>query len=631
MQRILARVPLLAGILAMILATLTLGCAGSDSSGGPTTTGDPSPMAEPTTTPETDREALVALYHATDGPNWSSNTNWLSDKSISEWEGVTTGEDGRVVGLFLAVNDLRGEMPPELGQLAKLETLNFQHDYLVGEIPRELGQLTNLKEIHLGRNQVSGEIPPDLGQLTNLTFLDISRNQLSGEIPPELGQLANLEELWLNHNELSGEIPPELGQLTKLETLVFLGNDLTGEIPPELGRLSNLKLVSIAYNNMSGEIPSELGRLSNLELLTLGNNQLSGKIPPELGQLSNLSRLGLDENHLSGAIPVEVGNLTNLTAMGLAGNQLTGCVPTALHDNLMENPWELGDLFFCGIMPTPTPEPTSVPVAEPAPATDATPIATPSSTPVSTPEPTDAPVVVVAPVRPASTPTPEPTDTQVVTVAVTPIPAPTADSRTILSFNDENMEAFLSEFSEAERSCLVDNVEGSYLSSIQLFPYKHSAPEDVWLQFLQCLGDESLVRLLFTQYRGLYDHAYGGGYFDHIGDQAWNCIRAGFAALEMNDLVTRNPRVIEQMLYTATYLTTPCLSQEEWVYLVDIGLERRGDGTELDNFRCLTDEYGDIQAIGAELKYFLGNPELQYETDERAVAFREAQVVCGFE
>ena len=30
----------------------------------------------------TDRAALVALYDATEGPNWTNNTNWLSRKSI---------------------------------------------------------------------------------------------------------------------------------------------------------------------------------------------------------------------------------------------------------------------------------------------------------------------------------------------------------------------------------------------------------------------------------------------------------------------------------------------------------------------------------------------------------------------
>ena len=35
-----------------------------------------------------DRAALVALYHATDGPNWTDNTGWLSDVPLEAWVGV---------------------------------------------------------------------------------------------------------------------------------------------------------------------------------------------------------------------------------------------------------------------------------------------------------------------------------------------------------------------------------------------------------------------------------------------------------------------------------------------------------------------------------------------------------------
>ena len=81
----------------------------------PTATDTPVPAA--TTAPpaasgsaETDREALVALYNATDGENWSNNTNWLSDAPPGEWEGVYTDDDGRVTWLELNYNDLTGEI-----------------------------------------------------------------------------------------------------------------------------------------------------------------------------------------------------------------------------------------------------------------------------------------------------------------------------------------------------------------------------------------------------------------------------------------------------------------------------------------------------------------------------------------
>ena len=170
-------------------------------------------------TPEGDRAALVALHDATGGPNWGRNNNWLSDVPISEWSGVTIDDNGRVTELRLDHNQLSGEIPPELGNLANLEYLRLDHNQLSGEIPPELGNLANLEYLRLDHNQLSGEIPPELGNLANLEYLRLDHNQLSGEIPPELGNLANLEYLRLDHNQLSGEIPPELGNLANLEYL----------------------------------------------------------------------------------------------------------------------------------------------------------------------------------------------------------------------------------------------------------------------------------------------------------------------------------------------------------------------------------------------------------------------------
>ena len=42
-----------------------------------------------------DRQALVALYNATDGENWANNENWLSEEPLDDWHGVTVS-DGRV-------------------------------------------------------------------------------------------------------------------------------------------------------------------------------------------------------------------------------------------------------------------------------------------------------------------------------------------------------------------------------------------------------------------------------------------------------------------------------------------------------------------------------------------------------
>ena len=122
--------------------------------------------------PKTDREALVALYSTTDGEAWRHSDNWLSDVPISEWFGVTTDDNRRVTSLCLHNNQLSGEIPQELGNLAFLTNLDLTVNQLSVEIPPELGNLANLTELNLYDNQLSGEIPPELGNLAKLRALD---------------------------------------------------------------------------------------------------------------------------------------------------------------------------------------------------------------------------------------------------------------------------------------------------------------------------------------------------------------------------------------------------------------------------------------------------------------------------
>ena len=235
-----------------------------------------------------DRAVLVALYEATDGPNWTKNDSWLTDAPLGGWHGVQTDASGRVQVLYLWDNGLTGEIPVELGDLANLEQL-----WLYG-------------------NGLTGEIPPKLGNLANLEQLWLYGNGLTGEIPPKLGNLANLEQLHLGSNDLMGEIPSELGDLASLENLDLRGNYLTGEVPSELGDLANLEWLSLQGNGLTGEIPSVLGDLANLKWLELNANDLTGEIPPELANLANLQRLDLDYNDLTGVIPPAFSDLPNL-------------------------------------------------------------------------------------------------------------------------------------------------------------------------------------------------------------------------------------------------------------------------------------------------------------------------------
>ena len=269
-----------------------------------------------------ERDALIALYSATDGANWTRSVNWLSDKPIGEWDGVSVDDRGRVVWIRLNSNALNGE------------------------IPSEIGDIPNLYQLWLHDNRLSGEIPPELGKLSRLTYLYLHNNRLSGGIPPELGKLSRLIELVLSGNNLSGGISPELGALSRLNNLELGGNQLSGEIPSEFGGLANLFALGLANNRLSGGIPPELGDIANLSLLNLSGNRLNGEMPPELGYLAGLEYLALSDNQLSGEIPDWLGELEYLTWLNVSGNQLTGCVPDALR-NVENNDFAALGLPFC--------------------------------------------------------------------------------------------------------------------------------------------------------------------------------------------------------------------------------------------------------------------------------------------
>ena len=281
--------------------------------------------------PVSDREILAEFYRTTGGTSWIQNDGWLSEEPLDSWYGVDTDEDGKVVALDLAANELRGPIPPVLGDLVRLRRLNLGSNRLNGAIPRALGRLDALEELHLGGNRLAGRVPTQLGRLGNLRRLHLDGNALlSASIPPELGNLRKLEELGFQGCGLTGTLPPELGQLAQLETLRLGGSAISGRIPPEIGGLVKLKRLELQRAHLWGPMPPEMGNLGKLEVLDLSENRLTGSIPPEIGLLANLVELNLASNELSGDVPPDLGRLVNLNRLSLAYNRLTGPLPPTL-------------------------------------------------------------------------------------------------------------------------------------------------------------------------------------------------------------------------------------------------------------------------------------------------------------
>lgn len=134
-----------------------------------------------------DRDILAMLYEATGGSAWTDNTNWLSEAPLRDWYGVATNGDGAVTELVLYGNNLRGRIPPEIGQLEALTILDLDYNWLRGPVPAALADLRQLRILSLYSNLLAGSIPPELGTLRALEVLKLGDNRLTGRIPPMLG------------------------------------------------------------------------------------------------------------------------------------------------------------------------------------------------------------------------------------------------------------------------------------------------------------------------------------------------------------------------------------------------------------------------------------------------------------
>ncbi|MBO2009608.1 RHS repeat-associated core domain-containing protein [Hymenobacter negativus] len=244
-------------------------------------------------------DALMALFNSTEGNNWTNHKNW-GDPTIGfdKWYGVTIDNDGDVVGLKLAFNNLDGTIPEELLALKKLQILEFTFNHLKDKVPA-IGDLTHLTRADFSNNQFGGDIPGNLGSLTALTYFNISNNQFTGDIFQQLQGCTALRTVRLANNLFDGKLPP-LYQ----------------------SQWGNLLTLDISYNAYSGTLPITLASLPNLQEFIARGNRLSGAIP-ELTYCWSLQTLDLAQNQFSGSMPQQLATLPNLQTFYVWANQLT--------------------------------------------------------------------------------------------------------------------------------------------------------------------------------------------------------------------------------------------------------------------------------------------------------------------
>ncbi|KAL4334529.1 hypothetical protein GQ457_07G015140 [Hibiscus cannabinus] len=317
----------------------------------------------------TDQFALVQFKdHILDPENVLANS-WKASTSVCKWVGVSCGViHQRVAALNLTNLNLTGNIPPHLGNLSFLVSLDFSRNHFFGHLPEELGHLHRLRIVKLSFNDLNGEIPPWFGNLHRVKMLEMGSNNFTGTIPQTLVNMSNLEILNLGSNQLFGQVPSSIPNISSLKEIDFGDNSLSGSLVHDFCvQLPNLESLRLYGNVFSGCIPSSIGKCSNLQILDLKANEFSGVIPRSIGNLTQLKGLYLDDNNLEGEIPEEIGNLLNieelviqnmkslggqipssifnissLKAIALANNSLSGNLP----DNLCHSLLKIEGLFL---------------------------------------------------------------------------------------------------------------------------------------------------------------------------------------------------------------------------------------------------------------------------------------------
>lgn len=247
-----------------------------------------------------ERDALIALYNATGGDNWTNQLNnideWdvnIANNDVCDWYGVTV-ENGHVTELRLGNNNLI------------TNTIASPKD----AIPSEIWDLTYLEVLDLGNNnQLTGALPNIFTSLTSLNLIDIRNCNFSGSLPSGLNNITNLYGLFAGGNEFSGNVP--------------LITSLTGSFPP-----SALIILSLVDNNfVFGDLRGTYASYSGNSALPYFYDSQS-----KVGQSETVNLIVGDNYTLTGSAElVDTANLYDWQFSSDGGTNYTSIASTKNH------------------------------------------------------------------------------------------------------------------------------------------------------------------------------------------------------------------------------------------------------------------------------------------------------------
>ncbi|KAM3733776.1 hypothetical protein ACB098_11G163000 [Castanea mollissima] len=216
---------------------------------------------------------------------------------------------------------------PSLGfvNFTSLRDLDLSGNHFNHEIPNWFSNLsTSLLILDLYNSSLKGNIPPSIFNLEKLEYLDLGINSLNGPIPLSVGNLSCMRILLLDRNQLNGTIPKSLGLLSKLETLYVGKNPLIGTVDErhfrKLSKLKNLYMseAGLFFNVNSNWVPP-----FQLDYATMSSIKIGPNFPLWLQSQRSLRSLDMSMSRISGKAPGWFWNWTsNITFINLSNNHI---------------------------------------------------------------------------------------------------------------------------------------------------------------------------------------------------------------------------------------------------------------------------------------------------------------------
>lgn len=275
-----------------------------------------------------EREALIAFYYAMGGPNWKDNTNWCSDKDVSEWVGVNTAGsyDGRhVSSIWLGDNNLIGKYENQLQQLRQLQLIDLSRNN-ISEV--SFDGMQSLETIYIQDSPVTKVVVRDTPKL--ITFSSNRSSLLS-----ELELPDNVQEILISQASVTNFDLSKFPQLTWFDgsglDMPIINTNNNPELQSFVCESANIQSVDFSGSpklfqiNLSGNsyITSiDLSKQTELENLFMGFcNKLSYVNVSHSSKLKQLI-LGKMPCSFDSVLQLEKTDFPDLFNLDLTGNNL---------------------------------------------------------------------------------------------------------------------------------------------------------------------------------------------------------------------------------------------------------------------------------------------------------------------